>query len=94
VEPYLVVVDKKSNRTKLVGYPLERIGTGKHGQLRHYYFDKLRLDDVQILPDTFSAIRVEPQHVFDTPNVVVKCRVQFVDVSGKDLYEDFTRNYD
>jgi len=75
VEPYLVVIDKKTGSIKLVGYPTNRIPPDD--QLRHYLLDKLDIDDIVVLNEKFNRLRVGDDQVFDTPKVLVICRVNF-----------------
>lgn len=76
IEPYLVIITKKGHgKVELVGYPVNRVPLTK--ELGHYLFEKLNLNDIVVLEEVFERLQVEDKKVYDTPEVLVLCRVSF-----------------
>src|SRR4051812_46769525 len=58
VEPYLVVIDNhRKGKIKMVGYQINRAPEKKH--LGHYLFEKLDVDGIIVLDETFDGLRVD-----------------------------------
>jgi hypothetical protein len=94
IEPYLIVLVWKQRRIKLVGYPIAKNGTEEEGQLGHYYLDKLEPKKIKVMRKKFIELSVEPVSVFNTPEVTVLHRIQFLDKKGNDRYKTMTVDYD
>jgi hypothetical protein len=77
VQPYIVGV-KENGNTFLAALPLEElkkeIGKRKTG---HYLIEKIDIDKLEVLSETFSEPNVDRKRVTDTPSIQVICRFRY-----------------
>jgi hypothetical protein len=80
VEPYLVALRKKDGHIILSGWFVptkEQLRENQQADQKQYLIERIDKDEIRVLPETFSRLKVDAEKIYNTPTLEILCRVEF-----------------